>query len=174
MAGSVSTNISVQFGSAAAADAGLLLKAEVDSRDDGLNAGNTSFIPGDSVGILLFKDDLITQLDRVVTAGSLAQAGSGSFLVENEVLTFSDNTEVNQEVSFQYPVYSGFTYKWLGTDGGAIQVVDRQVARKPSAGIGVAQVSYTTFYTAYRLNSPSILNGETEFSILVVFIGNTA
>ena len=173
MAGSVSTNITVQFG-AAATDAGLLLKAEVDSRDDGLNAGNTSFIPGDSVGILLFRDDLITQLDTVTTAGTLVQAGSGTFLVQDEALTFSDNTEINQEVSFQYPVYSGFTYKWLGTDGGAIQVIERQTARKPSAGIGVALVSYTTFYTAYRLNSPAILNGETEFSILVVFIGNSA
>jgi hypothetical protein len=52
--------------------------------------------------------------------------------------------------------------------------VNRQKARKPAAGIGIALVSYTTFYTAYRLNSPAILNGETEFSILVLFTGNTA
>jgi hypothetical protein len=173
MANIVKTNIVVQFGDAAA-DAGLLLKAEVDSRDDGLNAGNTSFIPGDSVGILLFKDDLITQLTTDVTAGVLAPAGSGTFLVESEQLTFADDEELNQEASFQYPVYSGFTYKWLGKDGGSLQVVNRQKARKPAAGIGIALVSYTTFYTAYRLNSPAILNGETEFSILVLFTGNTA
>lgn len=172
MAKGVSTNITVTFGKET--DTDLLLKAEVDGRDDGLNAGNTSFLPGDSVGILLFRDDLITQLDTYVTAGTLAGAGGGSFLVENEVLSFTDNEELNQEVSFQYPVYSGFTSKWLGNDGGAIQVIERQTARKPAAGIGVALVSYTTNYQAYRLNSPAILNGETEFSILVVFMGSSA
>lgn len=173
MASQVKTNIVVQFGEDVTED-GLLLKAEVDSRDDGLNAGNTGFLPGDSVGILLFKDDLITTLNTDVTAGVLAQVGSGTFLVEKESLTFSDDEELNQEASFKYPVYSGFTYKWMGKDGGALQVINRQKARKPAAGIGIAQVSYTTFYTAYRLNSPAILNGETEFSILILFTGHTA
>jgi hypothetical protein len=123
---------------------------------------------------LLFKDDLITRLTTDITAGSLVPAGSGTFLIENEELVFSDDEELNQEVSFQYPVYSGFTSKWLGKNGGTLQVVNRQIARKPTAGIGIALVSYTTFYTAYRLNSPAILNGETDFSILVLFVGNTA
>lgn len=172
MPSQVKTNIVVQFGEDVTDD-GLLLRAEVDSREDGLNAGRTSFLPGDSVGILLFQDDLITTLDTDVTAGVLAPAGSGTFPIEKEQLVFSDNEDINQEVAFQYPVYSGFTSKWLGKDGGALQVINRQTARKPEAGIGIAMVSYTTFYTAYRLNSPVILNEETEFSILVLFTGST-
>lgn len=173
MANVVKTSIAVQFADDVG-DTDLLLKAELDSREDGLNNGNTTFRPGDSAGILVYRSPEITTLSTYITAGSLVPAGTGNILIEREELTFTDNETPNQEISLNYPVTSGFTYKWLGIDGGPLQLVNNTKIVKPQAGLGVALISYTTSYVAYRLTSPTSLNEETEFSIVVLFVGNTA
>lgn len=168
----VKTSIVVQFADDVG-DADLLFKAEIDSREDGLNNGKTAFAPGDSAGILLYKSPEIISLTTDNTAGSLVPASQGTIVIEREELIFDDNETPNQEYSLNYPVDSNFTYKWLGRDGGPLQLVKNTKVVKPNAGIGVALVSYTTRYYGYRLTSPAVLNDESEFSIIVLFIGST-
>ena len=165
MASRVTTNIVVEFGEGVS---DLFMMAEVDGRDGGLNSGRTSFIPGDSVGILLFKDDRITKITTELTAGTLSKIGKGTFEVKDEIVVFTDDNEARM----RYPIDANFVYKWIGVDRGNLAVTDGLTIRKSIDGIGVAKISYTAEYTAYRLHSPLKVSGEDQFTIVVLFVGN--
>lgn len=168
MADRVTAHIVVEFGTS---EADLFMSAEVDSRPTGLNGNKTSFSPGDSVALLLFKHDLLTLVTTDVTAGSLNPIGTEYYQVTDQIITFTDDSD---ETTLTYPVYDGFTYKWVGVDRGAVSVSNGNTLRKALPGIGVLKVSYRSRATAYRLYSPTSVSGETTFPIVVLFVGNTA
>jgi hypothetical protein len=161
----ITTSIVVEFGSVDGAEG--ILSLEVDDRPGGLNGGNTSFIPGDTVYLLRYNTTNVGDLVQSVSGGSLAKDSTGSYVVTEEYLTFANEREAN----LAKPYGGGFSYKWLGTDLGVPTISDEMKVSVPTKGVGVMKVSYTTNYTAFRLSSPLTLNGETVFKILVYMAG---
>lgn len=159
----VSTSIVVQFSQNAA---GGHLSAEIDSRDTGLNKGNTSFIPGDTAYFLLFKSPDVIIDALAVSAGSLVSAAGGLYDVE-EWVTFADVLEMTPSK----PITSGFSFQWFGNNLGPITVVGG-VMRCAIKGIGVAKVKYQSQYTGHGIASPSTLNGLSDFQIAALVKGH--
>jgi hypothetical protein len=148
------------------------LQLEIDSREDGFNGGNTTFGPGEQPVYLEFKTSSITVLERLVSAGLIQPlnlvAPDNELLVE-EFITFP--RERTQPLS--KPIDSGFTFKWLGNDLGTITPIDELTVQAATNGIGVAKVTYTAKFEAFRLvNIPFPLNGENEFPVLVFHTGS--
>lgn len=120
------------------------LSLEIDSREDGLNSGETSFYPGDKPGILLFKSKNVVIDKIVVSEGSLSSSGSASISTE-EWLTFANE----KSASPKYPVSSGYVAETGGTSGEAI--VTELAVTFPTAQVGVAYLKYTSLAQLYRL-----------------------
>lgn len=171
MANSVTTSIVVQF-TKGSAD-GILI-VEVDDRDvseGGLNGGKTSFLPGDTVNLLLYKGALVS-LDAVISSlGSLA-AGASATVSKTEDVTFANETEA----TVRYPISGGFTYEWLGASNGAVSVIGENTLRIPAPAtgqiaVGIARVTYNTTATVYRLQHSD--PGYAEYGIVAFFSGST-
>lgn len=165
----VTTSIVVQFSAGSSGDS---LSAEVDSREDGLNQGKTSFAPGDTPVFLLFKSSDSVIIDAVIpSAGAispvLVDPLLGLYDVE-EWVTFADTTEA----SLQKTVYSGFTYLWYGNNLGTVTVSGNKLVCAVK-GVGVLKVKYKAKYVPYSLASPSLLNGKSDFQIAVVVKGHS-
>lgn len=170
MANTVTASLVVQFG-AADVDSDGHLSVEIDNRDvsdGGLNA-STSFVPGDTAYLLMYRSSNV-QIDEVVSsAGSLVDNRQKVILNRTEYLTFAKTNEA----SLQKPAITGsISAKWLGNDLGTIQVTEQLNVRSADVGVGVLKVEYQTEAEVYRLSSPTLLNGETEFTILCFFAGS--
>ena len=171
----ITTSIVVNF-SADQSDAEGVLIVEVDDREDGLNGGNTSFIPGDKVAMLVYQTSNVAITKEIATAGSLVSAGSGTRLIEKELITFTGS---GKTANTRYPVSGGFSSEWLGLSGGAVTqsgetaiTVAPPVENEPV--VGVLSVTYTTSFTVRNLNSPVSLQGLTDFPIVVFFNGTAS
>ncbi len=165
----ITATLVVNFDDGRAGDA--FLQLEIDSREDGFNAGKTRFGPGEQPVYLEFKTTAITVLERVVSAGLIQPlnlvAPENQLLVE-EFITFP--RERVQTLS--KPIDSGFTFKWLGNDLGALTPLDELTVQSATEGVGVAKVSYFAKFEAFRLvNVPFPLNGENTFPVLVFHTG---
>jgi hypothetical protein len=171
----VSASLTVSFSANDTASSnGLVL--EIDDRetsDGGLNAGNTSFKPGDTVYTLLYKATDITLLSGmpIHTAGSYVSSGSGTRVVTEEYITFTDS----REGSLQYPASTGVTFSWIGnpvrTDGKTtpitIDLSNQQDIQLSGTVVGVLKASYSANYTAYKLSGvPNAIN-----QVLLFFAG---
>lgn len=162
MASSIVTTLVVQFSSSTGAS----LSAEIDSRPDGLNLGNTSFLPGDTAYFLVFPSGGAV-IDNVITSvGGVAGSGTVTYPVE-EFITFANTNKatLSKESS------GGFTSQWYGSNLGAVTVNGNQV-KAATSGVGVLKVNYNATAYAYGLNSPTDVNGKTSFQILVVILGS--
>ena len=160
---SITTSIVVDFDPG---DGEGVLTAEVDSRQDGYNDGETSFRPGDSPAFLVYKSSNVTVTDMIVSYGSIDGLGSGTSQ-EVENLSFA----MEREVSPGKPITSGFSSKWLGADGGAVTQTETKLTGANKV-VAVLHVEYTSAFTAYRLTGvPTTLNGETTFSIVIYIAG---
>lgn len=144
-----------------------VLIAEIDSREKGYNGGLSSFTPGvDNPVILVYATPGVNILSMDTTYGNLLYKIRGSTKI-TEYVEFTNT----KESSLQYPISSGFTYKWVGADGGSI-ITSGDILTIPKKSLAVAKVEYTTNFTAYTLfNIPSSLNGETEFPVIVLVEG---
>lgn len=150
-------------------DLGAVLMVELDSREDGLNGGRTSFLPGEQPGFLIFKGDDVTVSGVRPSAGNIADIEDGT-IAETELLHFADT----QEATLKRPALAGLTsYKWLGNDLGVPVVQDQIKVVVPLAGVGVLQVTYDSAFDARRLSGLGVtLNGESEFEVLVLVEGS--
>jgi hypothetical protein len=173
MANAVTASIVVSFDNQS--DSSAIFSAEVDGRQDGLNLGNTSFSPGDDVGILLHKSSNVVLDYYSPSYGSLAASGSITYEVEEQFLVFAGtNTQ-----SVSYPIVSGFSYSWLGNNLGSIVHTENSIslsnkALYPEGGnfVGVAKVNYVTRATPFWLRNTHIL-GEDTYEIACFFVGHT-
>ena len=86
-----------------------VLKLDIDDREDGGNAGDTSFAPGDDVYYFLFKDTNVTVLDHVTTAGGFSGQGKGTKEIDENISFSNSDTS-----SLGYPPQGSVTMKWLG------------------------------------------------------------
>lgn len=165
MANNVTTSIVVQFSSSGSASASSL-SAELDSRPDGLNQGKTSFLPGDTAAFLVFKGPAVILDSVLASGGAVGLIGEGLFEVE-EWLTFANAKEANTAKQ----VFSDFQYQWFGNNLGLV-TYDGSVVTAENSGIGMLYVTYKAQYVAYRISSPSLMNGKTSFQIVVVVSGH--
>ena len=162
--------IRVQFGSPDGSDVGHL-SAEIDTRPGGLNGGRTSFNPGETAYILVYKSDNVSITDTICSAGSLSPQGSAVVSVTEELM-FEDA----ESASLGKPARSGLSQTaWYGRSLGSLTLQSDKVTVKAAAkGVGVAKVTYDALAQVYALSSPATLNGETDFSILAVIKGSAS
>jgi hypothetical protein len=164
MAGIVTTSLVVQFGSESLADK-YHLSAEIDSRPDGLNGGNTTFVGGDSPIFLVYASSELN-LSFVQSVGSQSPAGTGTVDVD-EWITFAN--EKTSSLS-KYPNGTVSLEHFAGDTTGKV-VGNTVVLDKP--GVAVYKATYTAAYTAYKMTSiPLEINDETSFPVIVVITGN--
>lgn len=133
---------------------------EVDDREDGPNSGRTSFNPGDTVYLLLYASDNISQIRQFVTSGSLAVAGS-VIVTKEEVIAFAQEREANA----RYPVMPGSaTYQWYGP---APVGVSAQGSKFVTTGdsFAIGKVTYKSRATQY------VLSGVAYPAALALFTG---
>jgi hypothetical protein len=145
--------------------------AEIDGRSDGLNAGKTSFAPGDSVYILVYRSGNARVAGTDCSAGSISANGSASVTVSEDIMF-----EGEQTASLQRPAAGGLTGTvWLGRDLGALSLgSDKTTVTASSKGVAVARVTYAGTADVYKLSTPPTLNGSTDYSILVVITAGQA
>lgn len=164
-----STTVVVQFTNPAAATAtNAHLSAELDARPAGLNAGKTTFIPGATAYVLIYKSANVTLLPAQSSAGSFSY--SGTVLVQHtDELQFADAATASLNVPMDGAIVS---YKWIGRDLGAPTVgVDGKTVSVPTSGVGVLSITYNATATIGALASPATVSGEIDFSILVLIKG---
>jgi len=162
----ISASIVVQF-QGLTSESNAQLIAEVDSRDveDGGLNDSTTFIGGDTVSILAYEEGL-TSIQSLVSAGGIVKTGSGSRVIE-EFVEFSNESEG----TLRFPPASGLVVEWFGNDLGSVAYIGGGKVRAANSGVAVARITYTANYSIYQLAAPTTINGESEFTIVVVFIG---
>ncbi len=156
-------------------DSSAILTAEVDARPEGMNGGNTSFLPGvDDPVILIFKSaDVI--VDSITTSiGTLTPVSVGAPYAVGEgndgFLLFANERSKN----LSYPNNAGFSSQWYGTSGGVVTDTETQVSI-PADVVAVLKAAYTANYAAYKLtNVPAEINGSSEFPVIIYIAGHTA
>lgn len=173
--GVVTTSLVVSLGEAAADSA--IYSAEVDSRENGLNGGRTSFVPGDSIYILLFRSDNVTTIDAIASKGNLAYQGTEQYEVEG----FAEFPNEG-EASLTYPVPTGVTptTQWLGNNLGSFTVQNQSnfvlsadAATLGDPYVGVMQYSYTAVADVYLLQN-TLIQDVNPYNILCYFAGQVA
>ena len=161
------------------ADRGIL-RLEVDNRNNGLNAGKTSFSPGDSVGLLLYKSPNVTILHGpIVTYGSISE--EGTHITEHEgFLAFAGDTEQTMSHPICTPALG-----WVGNSLGATRILNCSVVQlvnppdwnpgntaEPLSGkIGILRYSGTATAQGYRLSGTNLSDQETPYQIGVYVFG---
>lgn len=171
MGGVVTTSLVIQFGSEDDA-AQYHLSAEVDSRDDGLNGGNTSFLPGDQPYFLVYYSPELS-LTLQASEGTIVASTPQDITIE-EYITFADAKEAN----LSKPVKDGTTptleeLSVVGTPG-TLQRTGQTLYYNTKA-IAVIKATYTTRAKAYQLTStPTSLGGNTSFPIVIVITGTAS
>ena len=173
MAKTVTASIVVQFNKDAASDAVMLV--EIDDREvaeGGTNGGKTSFMPGDDVNLLLYKNTSVVVDGWVASLGSLNAVSLVPIVIpKTEDIAFSGEVEA----SLRYPMHGAFSYQWIGVNLGTITVVGENKLTVPvqpagSYSVGVARVSYNTNALLFRLSHSD--PGLTDYSIVAFFAGH--
>lgn len=147
--------------------ANAVLSAEVDSRTNGLNAGKSSFIPGEVVRILVYKSDNVNLISAESTAGSVTAEGT-ALVEKTEELQFvhTDSAELS------VPAERILTSTWYGQSlGDLVLAPDKKTVRVPQKGLGLLSITYEARATIGALVSPTSVNGAVDFSILVLITG---
>ena len=172
MASTITASVVVQF---TKGDSGGVLVVEVDGREPsagGLNGGNSSFLPGDTAYLLLYKSPTVV-IDWVESSLGAIYAGQLVSIAQEEDITFADTTEA----TIQYPAGFLDSYTWLGRNLGTVSLTNDNQLRipTPAAGdhaCGVCRVKYTTEARVYTLQHSD--PGLAEYPVLALFIGHSA
>lgn len=169
----------VSFDRDDAVDRGIL-RLEVDARADGLNGGKTSFSPGDSVGLLLYRSPNITLLHGpIVTYGAITPEGMHE-IEQSGFLAYAGDT--NQAMS--YPICNP-EVGWIGNDLGPVSVVhcttvelDDPPDWNPSDPdvpladkIGILRYRGISVAAGYRLTGTLIPDEEVPYQIGIYVFG---
>ena len=165
----------ITFDDSSDADRGIL-RLEIDSRPDGLNGGRTSFKPGDSVGLLLYRSSNVSIIHGpIVTAGTLDSEGTHS-VFQAGYLTFADN----HDATMGYPIANP-SLSWVGNSLGSTKVVNesRVVLTNPpdfnpGAGnvqVGILQYSGNAVAEGFRLRNTNIPDADRPYQIGVFVFG---
>lgn len=156
--------IRVQFGS------GTLesdhLSAEVDDRAAGPNEGKTTFLPGDTAWMLVYRSEGI-ELALESSAGSIV-GGTEVALVKTEDVSF----EAGATGSLPVPARAITDVLWIGRSLGALQLgADGMSLTAASSGVAIARVTYAVKAVSFGLVSPASVAGLNDFDVLVLITG---
>ncbi len=145
------------------------LSAEVDTRPQGLNGGKTSFSPGETVYLLVYKSANVSITDTICSAGSLTAQGTATVTLNDELMFEDADT-----ASLSVPARTGLNASaWYGRSLGSLTLqADKLTVKAQARGVGVAKVRYEALAQVYALASPASLNGESDFSILALIKGS--
>jgi len=178
MAEVVVATLNVNFAADTTADTTGVLKLEIDDREDGLNAGDTSFQPGDTVGFFLFKDSNVTvEYGPAATSGGITTSGSASKTID-EYITFSNS----DSGSLGYPPAGAVSLEWQGRCLKIVGTTVTTITTLPtrtrsqlrmadgSSVAGVLRAQYTTTGSLYTLRSVP----EDIAEALIIAIGSIA
>jgi len=167
------TTITVKFGRPDGTGVDGHLSAAVDTRPNGLNGqagGQTSFAPGATVAILIYRTNNVTITQTGCSAGSLSMGEQATVNITEDII-FADE----QESNISKPAISTPTVQWFGRSLGAVTLKpDQTTLRASSQGVAVARVSYQARADVLRLTSPASINGTTDFGIAVYIAGAAA
>jgi hypothetical protein len=162
----INTSFQISFGVGQDASQGHL-SAEIDDRVDGLNGGNTRFVPGDVAWFLVYKSANVSYQNPIPSAGSVS--GGGAITVEiEEDISFADT----DTATLRIPANAITSITWLGNSLGGLTLTDPQTVRASAKGVAVARVRFQATAYAHALQSPASVAGLTDFSILVYILGN--
>lgn len=161
----VNTSFQISFGAGVDAVSGHL-SAEIDARPEGLNAGKTSFVPGDIARFLVYKSANVAYDFPVPSAGSISP-GPAQVVEKEADIAFPDTDTARLPI----PAASIVSVTWLGNSLGALALADPQTLRASARGVAVARVRYRANADSYALQSPAAVSGLTDFSILVFILG---
>ena len=167
----VTASVVVNFSDAGEGD--YVFSLEVDDRPEGLNRGNTTFRPGDNVGLLLFKTQNVNILEIVTTHGDMLSSGSSTKEVEDQWLTYASEPEA----SVSYPL-SSYTFDWYGSTSkqlGGVQLLNEHIFRlstipEESRYIGIAKVEGIAPCLQYRLTN-TLIENESSYQIGIYAFG---
>jgi len=160
------STILIDFGDATATPTGHL-SAEVDAREEGLNAGVTAFEPGDTAWVLVFYSATVSYTVQV-SAGTLTAGTVGLSISRTETVTFADTATA----VLATPATAITSVTWLGRALGDLSLgADAQTLTADAAGVAIAEVVYTATADAWSLTSPLTLGGTDDFDILISIIG---
>jgi hypothetical protein len=133
---------------------------EIDGRENGYNAGKTTFQPGENAYLLLYVPSGWSDVYHATTAGVLTYVENTNVSIEDYVTFIDDET-----ASLQYPVSGTPSFTWLGNDLGVVSVAKQicsLVARAynsltsvftPEHRVGIAKANYVSVARVYRLSS---------------------
>lgn len=161
------------------------LSLEVDSRpeeDGGLNGGNTSFAPGDTAYILMFKESSVTLSDIFTTGGALTKVSDSeiqSFTdLDAEIITVSNSATANLSRPANM---DDITLSWVGKTkkiGKGTQKLEMLVDVTGNTSevvidvgtemVGVIKAEYSSKASAYKLSSV-----PKEYPAVVIFANGT-
>jgi hypothetical protein len=161
----VNTSFQISFGTPGGASQGHL-SAEIDDRPEGLNAGKTSFVPGDLAHFLVYKSANVAYDPPTPSAGSVSSGGTVVVEKEDDI-AFADT----DTASLPIPADAIVSVTWLGNSLGALALADPQTVKASAKGVAVARVKYRATANAHGLQSPASVSGLTDFSILVFILG---
>lgn len=165
MAELITTTLVVSFQSPGADG---ILKAEVDSREDGFNNGRTAFVAGDNPAYLVYTSDNVSIISQEPSTGIIQNIGPGT----REITELVQFIKPERTSSPGYPVKSLTSFKWLGNNLGNITRLNDGSIICANTGVGVAKITYQTEFRAFRIsNIPNPLNGETTYNIVVLITG---
>ena len=146
-----------------------ILKIEVDDREDGFNHGKTSsFLPGASVGLLLYKGPGVTLQSIYTSLGGVDLNGQAS-VDKEETVVFSAPDDLIK--SLNYPLAVIKEQIWLGATLGSFNIEDDQSLRIRTSrtfGIGVCLIKYKSNATIAVLSAPALDYDSYEIGIQVV------
>ena len=157
----VSASLVVRFSDGTATDGSV--SAEIDSRDNGLNAGKTSFNPGDDVGFLVYLSDGVVIKSVEASLGVIAAQGD-QVISDSQYLQFAKT----KEASINAAATGNVPGVWVGNNGGAVVAANGK-ATIPAAIVGMFYATIAATAKGYKLtNVPAAYTGVDEIEVLIV------
>ncbi|MEO5350048.1 MAG: hypothetical protein H7836_10410 [Magnetococcus sp. YQC-3] len=146
---------------------GGFLSAEVDTRPDGLNAGQSAFYSGDTAHLLVHAGDEVVLAEPEASAGLLLPSGWQT-LSHSQDLVFAGTATA----TLDKPATAIDSVVWLGNDLGPLTLeVDKRTVSVQGAGVAIARVTYRSMARAWGLTSPASVAGLDTFPIETCFRG---
>lgn len=147
-----------------------ILIAQIDTRDDGLNSGDTAFQPGDNIGFLVYKNSKVVNLKLLPSTGNIVIISIAQVRSITEDISFAHK----DTASVSFPISEGITEEWVGFNRGPVNIEnDRDLVLSDGVSTGILRVTYDTVFDAYSLQgTPSQLLGKSEYPVLVTVVGD--
>lgn len=159
--------IRVTFGSGEVAP-GAHLSAEIDARPSGLNAGDTTFQPGDTAWFLVYRSAGVSIDFIKASAGSVVSGGEQVFS-RTEDISFEDD----DAASLPVPSDGITSILWIGNSLGNLTLgADGMSLRADNKGVAIARVTFQVSPDAYGIVAPATVAGLSDFPILVLVKGS--